>query len=187
MPALFRVFPYLASAKVTDPGGAFYVPRQGAGRIDSPGAYSVLYLSNAAEGAVAEAFGRFPEWTQSILRGNPALPGSVRAIAQFHLDEDAPVCDLDDPSQLLALGLRPSDVVSRNYDTTRAWARRLHDQRQWIGVKWWSFYNPAWYSFGFWDIRTLRLEAVRPLRLSDAEVLEAARTIVRRVAPPATS
>lgn len=112
------------------------------------------------------------------------MPGSVRAIAEYRLDDNTAICNLDDPAQLLALGLRPPEVVSRDYQTTRIWARKLHDQRRWAGVKWWSYYSPAWSSFGLWDLGSLRLETVRPLRLSDAEVLEAGRTIVRRVITP---
>ena len=115
MPTLYRVFPYLKNSAEDEPGGARYVPSQGGGRIDNPGRFSVLYLSDAAPGAIAEAFGRFPEWTPAILEGSPGLPGSVRAIARYRLPADACVCNLDDPSQLLKLGLRPSDVVTRDY------------------------------------------------------------------------
>ncbi len=48
-------------------------------------------------GAIAEAFGRFPEWTPAIFSGGPSLPGSVRAIARYRLADDAPVRNLDDP------------------------------------------------------------------------------------------
>jgi hypothetical protein len=178
---LYRVFPYLAASRKGEPGGALYVPLQGGGRIDNPGTYSALYLSEAAEGAIAEAFGRFPEWTPAILEGSPSLPGSARAIARYRLANDAPICNLDDPHQLLALGLRPSDVVSRDYTRTRAWARRIYDLGPWSGVRWWSYYDPAWSSFGLWDIRRLTVDEVTPLMLHHPALLEASRTIVRRV------
>ena len=92
----------------------------------------------------------FPR-TPAILRGSPSLPGSVRAIARYRLADDAPVCDLDDPAQWLRLGLRPSEVVSRNYARTRAWARRVYELERWIGVRWWSYYEPGWASIGLWD------------------------------------
>jgi hypothetical protein len=91
------------------------------------------------------------------------------------------LCDLDDPEQLRRLRLRPSDVVSRDYSRTQAWARRIYEQRQWIGVRWWSYYDPRWVSVGLWDIGRLKLEEVRPLRLDDPELVEASRTIVRRI------
>ena len=158
-----------------------YIPPQCGGRFDNPDLYRVFYLSDAAAGAISEAFGRFPEWSPSILEGAPALPGSTRAIARYHLSDDARVCDLDNPEQLNSLGLRPSDVVSRDYGRTRAWARQIYQQGVWAGVRWWSYYDPRWASFGLWQISSLALEEVRILQLDDSAVLEASRTILRRI------
>ena len=138
-------------------------------------------MSDAASGAIAEAFGRFPEWSPAILAGSPGLPGSVRAIASYRLADDAQLCDLDDPDQLQALRLRPSEVVSRDYSRTRAWARRIYEQRAWVGVRWWSYYDPRWASVGLWQLSRLTLEEVRPLRLDNAALVVASRTIVRRI------
>jgi hypothetical protein len=181
VPILYRVLPFLANARPDEPGGALYVPRQGGGRLDNPELYSVLYLSDAASGAIAEAFGRFPEWTPAVLAGSPSLPGSTRAIARYRLADEAPLCDLDDPEQLKRLRLRPSEVVSRDYSRTRAWAGRIYEQRQWIGARWWSYYDPRWASVGLWDIDRLEVEEVRSLRLDDPALVEASRTIVRRI------
>lgn len=146
MPTLYRVFPYLKTATAGDPGGGLYIPSQGGGRIDNPGVYSVLNLSDAAAGAIAEAFGRIPEWTSALLAGNPGLPGSVAAVARYRLPEPARVCNLDDPKQLLALNLRPSEVVTRDDDRNRAWARRIYDEGGWTGVLPWR--KPAAPSYG---------------------------------------
>ena len=181
MVELFRVFPFVPDAPPKDPGGALYVPPQGGGRLDNPDVYSVLYASDAAAGAFAEAFGRFPEWTPAILEGSPALPGSGRAIARYRLDAAAAICDLDDPARLLDLGLRPSSVVSRDYTRTREWARRIHEQGRWAGIRWWSYYDSRWSSLGLWDTTSLSLVEVRPLTIGDAALIEAARTICRRV------
>lgn len=181
MPDLFRVFPYLPGARPDEPGGALFIPPQGAGRIDNPDLFSVFYASDAAAGAVAEAFGRFPEWTPAILAGSPALPGSCRALAQCRIPDRVALCDLDDPAQLAALGLRPSHVVSRDYARTRQWARRIHAQGRWSGVRWWSFYDPRWTSAGLWNTAELSLVEIRPLRLESAEVIEAAGAIARRI------
>jgi hypothetical protein len=178
---LYRVLPFLAGVGDTDPGGALHVPQQGGGRIDNPGLYSVLYLSDTASGAIAEAFGRFPEWTPAILRGSPTLRGSVRAVARYRMPGDTPLCDLDDPKQLLRLGLRPSQVVTRDYTRSRAWARRIYEQKSWTGVRWWSYYDPRWASIGLWKLDRLTFEDVRPLRLDDAELIEASQTIARRI------
>jgi len=179
--ALYRVFPYLAEAAGDAPGGALHVPQQGGGRLDNPELYSAFYASSAEAGAVAEAFGRFPEWSPAVLEGIPSLVGSVRAIARYLLGDDVKLCDLDDPHQLAALGLRPSDVVSREYARTREWARRIFQQREWAGVRWWSYYDPRWNSVGLWSVAGMALEDVRILRLDDAAIAEAARTISRRI------
>lgn len=181
MPVLYRVLPFLANAAPEEPGGALYVPSQGGGRLDNPELYAVLYLSDAASGAIAEAFGRFPEWSPAILAGSPGLPGSVRAIASYRLADDAPLCDLDNPEQLRALRLRPSDVVSRDYSRTRAWARRIYERRAWVGVRWWSYYDPRWASLGLWEVNRLALQDIRLLRLDDPALIEASRTIARRI------
>ena len=181
MPDLFRVFPYLPKARPNEPGGALYIPRQGGGRLDNPDLFSVFYASDAEAGAIAEAFGRFPEWSPSILEGSPALPGSVRAIAQYRIDAAARICDLDDPGQLAALGLRPSDVISRDYARTRQWAARLFREGRWAGVRWWSYYDPRWATFGLWRTEVISLAGVRVLRLTDAGIVDAARTIARRI------
>jgi hypothetical protein len=181
VPTFYRVFPFVASSALHEPGGALYIPAQGSGRLDNPELYSVLYLSDAAAGAIAEAFGRFPEWTPAILGGSPDLPGSVRAIARYQLADDAALCNLDNPDQLRELGLRPSEVVSREYVRTRAWARRIFEQGVWVGIRWWSYYEPQWASIGLWDIRRLAVEEIRVLRLDDAALIEASRMILRRV------
>lgn len=181
MQELYRVFPYLPEANPREPGGALYIPPQGGGRFDNPDLYSVFYAGSAEAGAVAEAFGRFPEWTPAILEGSPALPGSSRAIGRYRVNAAVRVCDLDDTAQLAALGLRPSDVVSRDYGRTRAWARRIYLEGSWAGLRWWSYYDPRWFSFAIWAVTQVSVAGVRVLRLDDAAVLDAARTISRRV------
>jgi hypothetical protein len=175
------VFPFLPQAGAGEPGSALYLPPQGGRRLDNPDLYSVFYGGDRKAGAVAESFGRFPEWPAAILDGSPALPGSSRAIARFHLADTARICDLDDPAQLAALGLRPSDIVSRDYARTRNWARRIYQEPGWAGVRWWSYYDPRWTSYGLWETGALALADVRVLRLDDAAVGEAARTIARGI------
>jgi len=138
-------------------------------------------LSDAAAGAIAEAFGRFPEWTPAILEGSPGLPASARAVARYRLADNTPICNLDDPEQLLALGLRPTDIVTRDYTRSRTWARRIYAQGMWSGVRWWSYYDPAWSSFGLWEIKHLALEEVSMLKLDSPPLVEASRTIARRI------
>jgi hypothetical protein len=183
LPVLYRVFPHLRKGAEQQPGGALYIPPQGGGRLDNPGSYAVLYLSDSAAGAIAEAFGRFPEWTPAILTESPNLPGSKLSLARYRLPDDAPLCDLDDAAQLAQLHLRPSDIVSRDYMRTRSWARGIYDLNQFVGIRWWSYYDPRWASVGLWETGQLVVEDVKPLRLDEPALLEAGRTIVRRVIP----
>jgi RES domain len=181
VPALYRVFLALPNARPRDPGGALHVPAQGGGRLDNPDLFRVLYLGDSPSGAIAETFGRFPEWTPAILEGSPSLPGSIRSLARYQCADNEPICDLDDPARLLALNLRPSEVVSREYARTRAWARQIFQLGAWVGVKWWSYYDPRWASIGLWNAGRLTVEEIVPLQLDHPALLEAARTILRRV------
>jgi hypothetical protein len=92
-----------------------------------------------------------------------------------------PVCNLDDPKRLVTLRLRPSEVVTREYVRSRAWARRIYEASKWTGVQWWSYYDSKWASYGLWDVRRMRLDAITVLTLEYPALLEAGRTIVRRV------
>jgi hypothetical protein len=100
------------------------------------------------------------------------------------LPDDAAICNLDDPLQLSKLGLRPSDVVSRDYVRARAWALRIFQEKRWIGARWWSYYEPQWSSIGLWDIRQLVLTEIQVLHLEHVAVVEASRSIVRRIVYP---
>jgi hypothetical protein len=180
---LYRVFPWLPTAGPAEPGSPLYVPPQGGGRIDNPTAYPVFYAGDTAEGAIAEAFGRFPEWSPAILAASPALPGSTRAIATYSLLEGAGICDLNDARQLLELNLRPSDVLTRDYARSRAWALAIHSQRRWAGIRWWSWYNPDWSSFGLWDTSGLVLQDAARLNIDTPAFQRAARMIARPIAP----
>jgi hypothetical protein len=72
-------------------------------------------------------------------------------------------------------------VVSRDYSRTRAWARRLYHTGSWAGVRRWSYYDPVWASFGVWDCRWITVEDVAPIQLDNPALIEASRTIVRRI------
>jgi hypothetical protein len=30
-------------------------------------------------------------------------------------------------------------------------AQRIYERREWMGVRWWSYYDPRWVSAGLWD------------------------------------
>lgn len=178
---LYRVFPWLASARQGEAGYPLYVPEPGgAGRADNPGRYRTLYLSDAPAGAVAEAFGTLKLWNARMFT-RPDLPGSVRAIAAVEAADDLAIFDLDDADALKALGLRPSQVVTREREVTQRWALAIYEQGTWGGVRWWSHYDPRWYSYAAWDFAalTVRPGAVRALTMDDPAVLEAAEILGR--------
>jgi hypothetical protein len=162
-PRLYRVFPWLEDADEGKPGNPLYVAApQGRGRVDNPDRYLTLYASDEAPGAIAEAFGNNSTWTPDLLDGPPSLPGSRRALAVF--DSDATrIVDLDDAQALLDRKLRPSRVVTRDRDTTQRWALRIFNERRWSGVRWWSYYNADWGSFGIWGRDFLETTDVIPL------------------------
>jgi RES domain len=178
---VYRVFPWLRGAAETDPGGALYVPPQGAGRFDNPAQYEIFYVAESPEAAIAEAFGRHPLWTASMLGGVPTLPGSVHALAAYELDDAVPLFDLDDAQNLVALKLRPSDVVNRDYTVTQAIALQIFMTGATSGLRWWSFYNPAWANNGVWNKAALSVLSVQPLSIADATLVGAARTIFRLI------
>lgn len=174
MTRLYRVLPWLQDAAPGEPGHPLFVPGLDSGRIDNAESYATLYASDAPAGACAEAFGYLRAWGVSMLRGSPSLPGSVQALATYELGDAAPVCDLDDARRLVDLGLRPSEVVTRDRSVTRRWAQRIFDQKRWSGIRWWSYYDPRWGSHGTWALDELDPVDVTPLSIDHPAVLEAA-------------
>ncbi len=184
---LYRVFPYVPGATADEPGGAFFRPRGGYNRADSPipGAYRCLYAGDTPEGSIAEAFGRFDTWDRALIEAEPALPqlpGSKFALAAYELAANAPLRNLDDPRVLMEEALRPSDVVTRDRAISQTWAARVEATHRYAGVSWWSYYDSRWSSTALWDVARLTLLGdPEPLRFGAAEISKAATTIVRRL------
>lgn len=177
---LFRVYRGLPRARGRQPGHPLTVsPVQGAGRIDNPEHYKVLYAGRSASGAVGETLGRFREWMPSLLGERPYLPGSRLRLAT--LDLDRVLCDLDDPAELHARNLRPSRVVTRDRAVTQAWALDIHGDQAYRGTQWWSFWNPDWTSAGVWAVEDLRVTSIEDLSLDHPAVAEAASVLDRPV------
>ena len=175
---LYRVFPYEAAARPSQPGSALYAPFGAAGRIANPDLYHELYLSSSPAGALSEAFGRFDAWTQAMF----AQGDRPCALAAFELQDRAEICDLDDAGRLLAYDLRPSAVFARERGVTQAWAARIHATKKWIGIACWSRYDSRWRSLGLWNRKLLRLKAdPQLLSLEHAAVQEAAAFLPRRL------
>ena len=105
----------------------------------------------------------------------------MKAVGIYSVPDDHPICNLDDPQTLLDLNLRPSGVVTRDYEQTRRWARRIWEREKWCGVSWWSYHDPRWASLGLWNIEGVRVQSVRQLHLNDADLIEASQIIVRPI------
>jgi hypothetical protein len=143
--ALHRVFPWDEHAVAGAPYSPSFVPaQQGSGRFDLPDA-PVLYLGESPEHAVAETLQGF--------RSRPFPASALRrfgwplALMRVDVPDDlaALVADLDDPARLVALGLRPSDVVSDDRSRTRAIAARLYADGA-TGLRWWSKLSGDWHA-----------------------------------------
>jgi hypothetical protein len=175
---LYRVFPLDVGARASEPGGALFVPRGGAGRIANPDLYHELYLSSTAVGAISEAFGRLDTWTPATL-ARPDLP---YALVAYELPDRAAICDLDNAGRLLSYSLQPSDVVARERQVTQAWAARIFRSERWIGIAWWSRYDSRWKSLGLWNRKQLRLKRdPEVLSVEHAAVQEAAALLPRHL------
>jgi hypothetical protein len=151
-----------------------YVPTQGRGRIDNPDDYAVLYVADAAPGAVAEVFnfGDYRQkWTNAMLRSRR---GAYMSVATYALKDPNVLCDLDEASRLVQLELRPSQVVTYNYAVTKTWAKHVYDSKQFIGVRWWSYHDARWGSLGIWKKNELKCTAIERLTLDHPAVVEAA-------------
>lgn len=176
--ALYRVFPHDPAARRGMPGHPLFVPATAlaAGRADNPDLYRALYASSTPEGAVGEALARFPAWDASVLIGRD---GRVRALARFHVRTER-LRDLDDPDALREHGLKPSGVATPEREVTQAWARRIFEERRWIGVSWWSVRDARWSAAAIWNPSLIRATPhVEPLTL-DHPALRGAAEALRR-------
>ena len=183
----YRVIPHLPAARTGQPGHPLYEHRpQRGGRIDHPD-YHVWYLSRFAEAACGETFGNLARWEPSMLEF-PQVPGSRRALGIYELPDDLRVLDLDDPAQLVRLGLRPTQVVTRNLAVTQTWGHRIWSETDphtgdhaWQAVSWWSYHRPIWTVLASW-LRP-RLVGVEPLSLDHPAIIDAAEALHRVVSP----
>jgi len=123
--------------------------------------------------AIVEQLARF--------RGSVMVPpillrrGLPLAMAAIDLDERVALVDLDDPGELGARGLRPSQVATRHRHVTQPQALAVYRAGA-SGLRWWSTFESLWTNVTLFDRVTprLRVSAVRRLRPGDAEVHDAA-------------
>jgi len=176
---LFRVCPWDRTAERAEPGHPLYVPpTQGAGRVDNPHLYRVLYASDSPVGAIAERFGNLAIWNDAMLRPPRALPRSKLSLIEYEAERLQTV-DLDEPRELLRLELRPSQVISRERALTQRWAERIYQEGRWDGVRWWSYYGSQWGSLGLWRSAELEIVSLAPLTRTHRALADAAAAIGR--------
>lgn len=170
----------MPSAAPTEPGGLFYVGRSTSGRIDNPDVYAVLYLAKEPDCAIAETFGRLPQWSASTFVN---AKGTPYVVATYELAASAEVFNLDDVSSLASLGVQQvSRIVSRDRAYTQQLARRVYDMGRFCGISWWSYWEPTYTALGIWDLTLLKSEGVvEPLTASSEVVKRTARAIARQV------
>jgi len=123
-----------------------------------------MYLSASAEAAVGETFGNLALWSPTMLTF-PQIPGSVRSLGTFELDEEThPLLDLDDATELAQRGIRPSHVVIRNRPRTQQIAADIFNEERWSGIGWWSYHRPQWTAVALWEPSGLAIRRVEDLR-----------------------
>lgn len=93
--------------------------------------------------------------------------------------------DLGDPRKLVRFGIRPDDLASRERSVTQRISRRLHDEYDLPGFRWWSAFG------GQWHVAVLYLDRVEPqdlhygtpdpLHLGHPAVLAAAGELAMRI------
>ncbi|HCB05838.1 MAG TPA: RES family NAD+ phosphorylase [Nocardioides sp.] len=182
---LYRVFPYLETAKPGEAGSPTYVHRpQGGGRLDNPSVYDAWYFGLTPEAAVGESFGDLAMWRDGMFR-LPVLKGSRKVLGVYEVDDTIPVLDMDDAKVLLDRHLRPTQVVARNYSVTQGWGLQIHHEGRWAGVRWWSYQRPHWTVYCLWvpvgDRCPARFVDYEELHLGHRSVVDAAHSLERPI------
>ena len=167
-------------------GGPLFVSRvgQGKGRHDAPDRYGAWYCSRHRASAVAETI-RFARGTVLEDLDFARPDGAVRALVELSLDDEAlGLLDLDDPLELAARRLRPSQVATGQRTVTQQIARDIFDEGA-AGFLWWSTLDGGWTNVTLFHERALPHVSIvaRPRKLSIRlpEVQEAANRIGVRI------
>ena len=71
--------------------------------------------------------------------------------------------------------------MNRDYTLTQTLALQIFTTSTSSGLRWWSYYNPAWANNGVWNTPTLTVLGIQPLSITDAMLVNAARTISRLI------
>ena len=152
---LFRVFDWDGASVGRAHGGPLFVARarQGPGRHDAPARYGAWYCSRLAVSAIAECI--------QSLRGHvladadfQRVGGITKAIVGLRLDEGLEIVDLDDPSELAARRIRPSQVATLRRQVTQTIAASLFEEGA-VGLAWWSTLEAEWTNVTLFHERAL--------------------------------
>lgn len=175
---LWRALPLDRKAEAGEAGGALWFPRlqQGGGRHDNPDLYGCLYVSEEPVSAVAELLAPF-RGTGRLLPSMLVRFGAPLSLAALELEEGITVVDLDDPSTLIAIDLRPSLVATRRREATQRQAAEIYDSHPAaLGLRWWSTLESSWINWTLFDRAgdSLALADVQELSLDHPVVQEAA-------------
>lgn len=175
---LWRALPLDKTAEPTEAGGALWFPRlqQGGGRHDNPDLYGCLYVAEEAVSCVAELLAPF-RGTGRLLPSMLVRYDKPLALASLELEDGVTVVDLDDPSTLIATGLRPSQVATRRRTVTQGQAADVFESHpEAVAIRWWSTLESSWINWTLFDRSepSLRLGEVAELNVAHPVVLEAA-------------
>lgn len=180
---LYRVLSYLEGAAPNDKGGVLYVPsQQTPGRINNTNFYESLYAGDSGAGVCAEVFyrGKYRiTWSDAMLA--PLPNGSRRVLAWYDFPDTLPVCDLNDPKELMTRKLRPSDIITRDYSVTQKWALDIFNESRYAGVSWWSYCDARWRTYGLWDRSHVTASGIEYLSLKHPAMIEAAGVLQVRI------
>lgn len=157
---LWRALPLDSGAKAREAGGPLWFPRlqQGGGRHDNPDLYGCLYVAEEATSAVAELLAPF-RGTGRLLPSMLVRYGKPLALASLELEEGVTVVDLDDPSTLIATGLRPSQVATRRRTATQRQAADVYESHpEAVAIRWWSTLESSWINWTLFDRADAALE-----------------------------
>jgi hypothetical protein len=175
---LWRALPLDRQAKADEAGGPLWFPRlqQGGGRHDNPDLYGCLYAAEEPVSAVAELLAPF-RGTGTLLPSMLVRYGKPLSLAALDLDDGITVVDLDDPSTLLAVGLRPSLVATRQRQVTQRQAAEVYEAHpNAFGLRWWSTLESSWINWTIFDRAEPSLEVgmIEELTVDHPVVHEAA-------------
>ena len=184
---LYRFFPHDPGTPPRAEGGSLFVPRalQGPGRHDAPEAYGALYLGRRPVSVIAEFLKRYQrqEVGAEDLWWAPGRPYALAALDDSALPG---LLDLDDPQNLVARALRPSEVATGRRKVTQGWARALHAAGS-SGFEWWSTIEASWINVTVFAERAAPKLAPaaepEPLSTDHPAVIEAAEVVGVTLAP----